>query len=213
MKLLTIADSFTYGEELANKESAWPCQLGKMLGYEVSNLGQPGSGNTQMIRKAVEHVGEYDLIVIAWSHYARIELADENGIYDIWPGSNLAVHTALPYRKEMVSYITKYHNDLYFYQQYLVGILLLQGYLTLHKQRYLMVNSFGNNWNDFKDYTQIKKLAAQINTKHFIGWPMHQMVEWTYGCAQGPGGHFLEDGHRIVAEKINEHIRHLGWVS
>jgi hypothetical protein len=123
------------------------------------------------------------------------------------------VHNPLPYRKELVSYITKYHDDLYFYQQYLVDILLLQGYLAQNTQRYLMVNSFGNNWNDFKNNELIKKLADQIDSKHFVGWPMHQMVEWTYGCAQGPGGHFLEDGHQRVAEKINEHIRHLGRVS
>jgi hypothetical protein len=213
MKLLTVGDSFTYGEELTNKRSAWPHLLGEILGYEVSNLGQPGSGNTQMIRKVVENIGNYDLIIIAWSHYARTEFADSNGVYNIWPGSNLSVHNPLPYRKELVSYITKYHDDLYFYQQYLVDILLLQGYLAQNTQRYLMVNSFGNNWNDFKNNELIKKLADQIDSKHFVGWPMHQMVEWTYGCAQGPGGHFLEDGHQRVAEKINEHIRHLGRVS
>jgi hypothetical protein len=39
------------------------------------------------------------------------------------------------------------------------------------------------------------------------------MMEWTYETPQGPGGHFLEQGHVIVADKINEYIRHLGWVS
>jgi hypothetical protein len=75
-----------------------------------------------------------------------------------------------------------------------------------------MVNSFGNNWDDFKDKNNITQLAEQIDTNYFLGWPNDQMVEWTYGCAKGPGGHFLEDGHRKVAEKINEHIRSLGWI-
>jgi hypothetical protein len=39
------------------------------------------------------------------------------------------------------------------------------------------------------------------------------MAEWTRGVQKGPGGHFLDDGHKKVADKINEHIRHLGWVS
>jgi hypothetical protein len=38
------------------------------------------------------------------------------------------------------------------------------------------------------------------------------MMEWTYGSPQGPMGHFLEEGHAIVADKIYEHIRHLGWL-
>jgi hypothetical protein len=212
MRLLTVGDSFTYGEELSDATKSWPNVLGQYLGYEVTNLGQPGSGNTQIIRKVVENIHNYDLIIIAWSHYARIEFADKNGVFDIWPGANLAVHNFLPYRKELVNYVTKYYNDLYFYQQYLVNILLLQGYLVQHKQQYLMVNSFGNNWDDFKDKNNITQLAEQIDTNYFLGWPNDQMVEWTYGCAKGPGGHFLEDGHRKVAEKINEHIRSLGWI-
>jgi hypothetical protein len=213
MKLLSVGDSFTYGEELTDRALSWPYVLGQCLGYEVTNLGQPGSGNTQIIRKVLENINNYDLIVIAWSHYARTEFADENGVYETWPGANLAIHNFLPYRKEIVNYITKYHNDLYFYQQYLINVLLLQGYLLQHKQRYLMVNSFGNNWNDFKDKNNITQLADQIDTNYFLGWPNNQMVEWAYGCPQGPGGHFLEEGHQRVADKINEHIRHLGWVS
>jgi hypothetical protein len=39
------------------------------------------------------------------------------------------------------------------------------------------------------------------------------MMEWTYRTPQGPGGHFLEQGHAIVADKIYEHIRNLSWIS
>jgi hypothetical protein len=39
------------------------------------------------------------------------------------------------------------------------------------------------------------------------------MMEWTYKTPQGPAGHFLEEGHQKVAEKINEYIRNIGWVS
>jgi hypothetical protein len=38
-------------------------------------------------------------------------------------------------------------------------------------------------------------------------------MEWTYGTPRGPRGHFLEQGHEIVADKIYEYIRHLGWIS
>jgi hypothetical protein len=38
------------------------------------------------------------------------------------------------------------------------------------------------------------------------------MMDWTYNTPKGPGGHFLEEGHAIVADKIYEHIRSLGWI-
>ena len=49
MRLLTVGDSFTYGEELSDLNNAWPCLLGKQLGWSVTNLGQPASGNTRMV--------------------------------------------------------------------------------------------------------------------------------------------------------------------
>ena len=93
MKLLTVGDSFTFGEELPDvtdnvtpSKFAWPELLANQLGWEVTNLAKPASGNTSMIRHCVEQVSNYDIAIIAWSHFARTELADENGFYDIWPG-------------------------------------------------------------------------------------------------------------------------------
>ena len=76
-----------------------------------------------------------------------------------------------------------------------------------------MVNAFGNNWEDLKSLQGIQQLASQIDSSHFLGWPNDQMVEWTWGCAKGPNGHFLEEGHERVANKIYEHIGNLGWLS
>lgn len=208
-----MGDSFTYGEELSDLNKAWPVVLAEKISAKVTNIGKPGSGNTRMVRKAVENVGKYDLIVIAWSHYARVEFADDRGIFDIWPGSNPVYNKELIYRNELSHYLTKNHSDVYFYQQYLINVVLLQEFLKRSDQKYVMVNSFGNNWNDFKDIEEIKTLARRIDDRYFLGWPNDQMMEWTWGCPQGPRGHFLEEGHKIVADKIYEHIRNLGWIS
>jgi hypothetical protein len=76
-----------------------------------------------------------------------------------------------------------------------------------------MVNTFGNNYLELAEKVDFSPLSSMINEETFLGWPNEQFVEWTYGCPQGPNGHFLEEGHQRVAEKINEHIRNLGWVS
>ena len=209
MKLLAVGDSFTYGEELSDINSAWPYLLGNKLGYTVDNFAKPGSGNARMIRHAVEQINNYDLIIIAWSHFARTELADENGFYDIWPGCDVFPHKEFSsWRSEVINYYSKHHNDQYLYNQYLINIILIQQYLKFNNKKYIMLDAFGNN-----NYRKNNTVVDQIDPIYYIGWPTTTMMEWTHGCPKGPGDHFLEQGHEIVADKIYEHIRHLGWIS
>ena len=209
MKLLAVGDSFTYGEELSDLTNAWPYLLGNKLGYTVDNLAKPGSGNTRMARHAVEQINNYDLIIIAWSHFARTELADENGFYDIWPGCSVLPHKEFSsWRSEVINYYSKHHNDQYLYNQYLINIILIQQYLKFNNTKYIMLDTFGNN-----NYRKNNTVVDQIDPRYYVGWPTTTMMEWTYKTPQGPNGHFLEQGHEIVANKIYEHIRHLGWIS
>ena len=214
MKLLTVGDSFTYGEELGDLNNAWPFLLGNKLGYEITNLAKPGSGNTRMIRHAVEQINNYDLIIIAWSHFARIEFADSNGIFDTWPGHASGIFTnQLNYRTQLSEYVTRYHDDEYLYLQYLINIILLQNFFNKQNKKYLMIDAFGNNYMDFLHIDKIKNFRDQVDKKYYIGWPDDTMMEMTYKLPKGPRGHFLEEGHEVVANKIYEHIRHLGWIS
>ena len=209
MKLLAVGDSFTYGEELSDLNNAWPYLLGNKLGYTVNNLAKPGSGNTRMLRHAVEQINNYDLIIIAWSHFARTELADENGFYDIWPGCDVFPHKEFSsWRSEVINYYSKHHNDQYLYNQYLINIILIQQYLKFNNKKYIMLDTFGNN-----SYRKNNTVVDQIDSTHYLGWPDESMMEWTYSTPKGNGGHFLEQGHEIVADKIYEHIRNFGWIS
>jgi hypothetical protein len=209
MKLLTVGDSFTYGEELAELTSAWPNLLADKLGYDLENLARPGSGNTRMVRHCIEQVDNYDIVIIAWSHWARIEFADTIGIFDIWPRSSGAFFSGeSAHRQELVKYVNRYHSDQYLYNQYLINIILTQSFLTQNNKKYIMLDAFGNT----SGRQLSSDLVKQIDSTYFLGWPNESMMEWTYGTSQGPREHFLEDGHRIVANKINEYIRHLGWV-
>lgn len=210
MKLLTVGDSFTYGEELDDLSRAWPVLLSDNLGYTLTNLAVPGGGNTQMIRKVIENFQNYDLIIIAWSHYARQEFADNNGIYDIWPGCNKSFYNTQPHRKYLIDYISKHSSDDYYFHQHIINILMLQNFLDQQKKKYLMLESFSDHHADM-----LKKsdpLVNLIELSKYIEWPT-TMMEWTWGCPQGPGGHFLEEGHQRVADKIYEHIRNLSWIS
>jgi hypothetical protein len=216
MRILTIGDSFTYGDELVDIQQAWPYVLQNKLSCELTNLGKPATGNTSMVRNVVEHARDYDLIIVAWSHFARIEFADEHGIFDTWPGHRgVAFTNNIAYRMELLNYINRHHNDEYLYKQYLLNIILLQTYADHLGKKLLMLNT-QINWNKLSEDSYMEKFASTINridTQYFIGWPNESMMEWTFGTPKGPNGHFLAAGHTIVADKIYEYIRHLGWVS
>lgn len=210
MRVLTVGDSFTYGDELADINQAWPYILQNKLSCELTNLGKPATGNTSMVRTVVEQAADYDLIIVAWSHYARIEFADEYGIYNTWPGHRGRMFVGdLSFRTELMDYINHYHSDDYLYKQYLLNIILLQSYTQRINKKLIVLDSFGNAIRR----SLCKPLTSQIDTRYFVGWPNESMMDWTFGTQQGPYGHFLEEGHQIVADKIYEHIRHLGWVS
>ena len=214
MKLLTVGDSFTYGEELSDLTNAWPNVLSNKLNCELTNLARPGSGNSRMVRHTVEQSNNYDIIIIAWSHFARTELADENSFYDVWPGcSDLPHKEYSPWRTDIIKYYTKHHNDDYLYRQYLLNIILTQHYLKTNNKRYLMLDSFGNHQSNARIDHSNTDLLNQIDEQYYPGWPTESMMEWTYGCSSGPAGHFLEEGHQRIADKIYEHIRNLSWVS
>ena len=217
-RLLTVGDSFTYGEELTDRTSAWPQLLANKLNIQLLNLGQPSASNDNILRKTVDQTivePDIDLVVIGWSNIGRSEHADEFGYYDVWPGyqGNLFKRDGSVWRNELVDYVSRYHNSEAIHRKFIQQVILLQSYLQSKGIKYIMLNIVQNEYYKKKHFDGQMQYFNQVNKDYFLGFGESGMLEWTYECAQGPGGHFLEDGHKIVADKIYEHIRSLGWLS
>lgn len=217
MKILAVGDSFTYGEELSDRTNAWPNILANKLNGSVTNLGQPGGSNDCIIRKCMGHLmtDSVDLVVIGWSSPGRSEFHDEYGMFDIWPGytGHLWIRPDAPWRQDLVKYISDHHDSEAYYEKFLNQVLLMQGFLKSRNQRYVMMNTLQNEHYKNTKPERLNAHCDQVDKSNFIGFGVSGMMEWTYGCEQGPSGHFLEEGHQIVTNKVYEHIRHLGWVS
>ena len=217
MKLLTLGDSFTYGEELEDRNQAWPQLVADTIGYDLTNLGQPANSNPGMCRQLIHYFAteqKPDLVIVAWSSPGRMEFSDEGGEFSAWPGSTIrkVFQQFHPWRDYLLEYINRHHNDEYLYVKYLKDIVFVQNFLANQSVKYVMLNTVANEHYRQTFYKKYQHYEKLIDQQRFLGWPTHGMAEWTVRVERGPGGHFLEEGHQRVANKINEHIRNLGWL-
>ena len=116
-----------------------------------------------------------------------------------------------PWRAQIIDYITMHHNDDYLYRQYLMQIILTQSYLKQHNIPYIMMDAFGNHKAPQRSFPENSHIVSKVDTNHFIGWPNETMADWTVGLPQGPGGHFLDAGHTVVAEKLCKKLIEFGF--
>lgn len=213
--IYAIGDSFTIGDELPSKDFAWPAILSKKLNKEIINKGRPATGNSRMVKRAIDAViDNAEMIIIGWTDSNRVEFADENGIFDLWAGRNYRqFQDDILHRKDLIKYITAYDVPKYHYANWLRKVILVQSLCKLHNIPCVMFISCGANdrHESFKQYYQ--NLLSLIDQSQFVDGMSISVCEWVYGTPHGPNGHPLEQGHEIIANKIYEHIRNLGWVS
>jgi hypothetical protein len=216
MKLLTLGCSFTRGSELQTPEvSAWPSLLAKKLGGDVDNLAEFNGSNDMMFRKAMERDQDYDLIIVTWTESHRMEIWLNDKIisqkrrHPIGPFSvnHNSVGDALEWVKP---FFANHYDEQYFLRKWLCQVVALQDHFKISNQRYLFLTAFGNE-EPLQRYQGV--LKSKIDKKYWVGWPDQSIMSWTAGTPYGPYGHPLERGHEIVADRIYEYIRHLGWVS
>lgn len=210
-QLLTVGDSFTYGDELTDHYQAWPYRLSALLKYEVHNMGQSGCSNASILRRTLEELAtnHYDLVIIGWTSPGRIEWKDDIGIaYDIWPGypANTKFFEDHPWRVDFLNYISQHHNSAYLYQQYLIQVIALQSYCKANNIDYRMINVRQNDYYRSVGRELHEQLAKQIDSEKFIGWEEFGMAELTANFAKGRGGHPLEKGHERIANEIYTRI-------
>ena len=210
-----IGDSFTYGDELSLQEFSWPALKAGKLNVKVLNLGKPATGNKRMVKRTIDAViDKSELIIVGWSDCNRQEFADDIGIYDLWAGRDYrAFQLDDPtYRINLIKYMTAYDTPKYYYAEWLRQIILVQNLCKANNIPCVMFTACGAHLSHQLYHTQFTKLINAIDHSIFVDDMFTSVGEWTYGTLHGPGGHPLEQGHEIIANKIYEHIKSSGWV-
>jgi len=216
MRILAAGCSFTAGLELPDclytnfgvSKYAYPALLGNLYNAEVTNISLSGGSNGRIFRKIIDETSRtnYDLIMCGWTSIDRLDLQYKNEDIPSAPGGRY-----LDNFQWTKTYYTDHHSYYHASQTWYAQLISLQSYLKLSNQKYIFLSMMTPVSDMHKD--QFPYLLNKIDSKYFIGWPDQGMVDFMGDCPKGPGGHPLELGHQRIADKINEHIRNLGWVS
>lgn len=227
-------DSFTYGEELENRNQSWPNLLAKQLGATLNDTSQRGSSNQRIVYHTTKHYADnYDLYLIAWSEYSRFTFykSDTNVETAFTPQLTHDVYSQETYFKDWGKTLyTHWHNELFAFKQWLQQIIHLQK--ILDGKKYIMLNTFPNNlklWLETKDnfissvkdlinfdsmndkqilaeYHEIQYYNKLIDKTKFYKWNDFFITSLSRQFKCGPGGHLLEEGHQHIADLIGNYV-------
>lgn len=215
MSILAIGCSFTAGAELSNPaESAWPSLIGQLNNRTVKNLGAGGASNDRTFRLAIEETAQqrFDLVLVQWTEPSRMEIWNSRTRrpMDVNVGKLHSQQFGLDW---LETYYQNHYDDLHAHKKWVAQILSLQGYLKSIDQPYVMVSLNGLDQRLYTGaWNSVQYLWDNVDTTYYPGWPFEGITMWQGDCPRAVGGHPLELGHKRIAEKINEHIRNLGWL-
>lgn len=190
--ILVNGDSFTAGEE---SPIAWPSLI-----KDTVNLATPGASNDYILSSTVDYILQHQYhppnlpkyVIIAWTSPNRIDIS----------GKHLTPTSGTKYGSDLVNAVFRDWDDEWAKTKFLRQTHLLKCFLDKMEIPFLYLSTF-----------DIQTWAPDIIYDNWLGWPKEGLVEWMGDCTKGPRGHPLELGHQRIADKINEHIRNLGWIS
>jgi hypothetical protein len=230
MTILVIGDSFSFGSELSdlytthvgwqgNKYSdpatgdlitiepsqlAWPALLGKKLNQSVENISIPGSSNDRIFRKATTYSMSkpYDLIICAWTTVDRYDFTwNEQEL-------QLSINHGMPQLTWFKEFVTNHHSSKQAYQKWIGYVVCLQAFFELRKQPYVFLNAMQPSFciDPVLLDNQPVDISTQINHNRYIEWGQN-FCNWCRHTPHGVYGHFLEEGHQLVADKVYTFIK------
>ena len=221
MTILALGDSFTFGAELpdlpapvagffgndyfdqttnqptvmAPSKLSWASLLAQRLGEDLDNHSVIGGSNSRIFRRAVVDTATkpYSLVICAWTQFGRIDISYQNREC---PAA--ANNIKWPWMK---NYFADHYDLIQDQQRFLAEILSLQSYFKLRNQPYVFIKSMPLRLDP-----SLHTLHDQLDLSHCVAWDSC-MCNLTQHLPFGPHGHFLEQGHQLVADVVYDFIQ------
>ena len=183
--ILVNGDSFTAGEE---SSIAWPSLI-----QGTVNIATPGASNDHIMMSTIDYLETSNnvcAVIIAWTTPNRICIS----------GKHLTPTSQRRYG-EVVEHVFKDWDEEWAWRKFQHSVNMLHGYLAHKEIPHVFFSTFDI------------PAGSMDGRWYWMEWQSEGIVEWMGDCPKGPNGHPLELGHQRIAEKVNEYIRHLGWIS
>ena len=234
MRLYFNGCSHTFGDDLKDRQLAWPALVAKKLNCDFVNDAVSGSSNDRIMYRTIKNAHEFDCFYIAWTYTVRFTRYRSDNNHDVNFNPQLK-HSLYGNHSEFKDYgkihYAFWNNELYNFKLWLQNIVLLQRYLESVNKPYVMINADHNHinqwstsWNLFNssvqsllcfdlmddetlhnEHLEIQTLLKQIDTSNYIDWDSWWITKLRLEYPVGSTGHLLEDGHTAVANKILAH--------
>lgn len=219
MSILVIGDSLSFGSELPDvpeylglygnddaangsilqhSQYAWPSLLAKKLNTTVDNLSIAGGSNDRIFRLAMSESvkNKYNLVICAWTTVDRFDFSYQGKDLPLTAGVDVSLH--FPWFKQ---YLANHYDSDKSQQRWLVQLLSLQAFFKQQQQSYLFVKSYKIITDKSLNY-----LSEKVDTEHCVDWES-DMMSWCVDLPHGKNGHFLEQGHHLVADRFIDRIQ------
>ena len=224
MKLKSFGCSFIFGSDLSDDGSnedfaqysrlTWPALLAQQLGYTYNCYARAGSGNTQIMERALSQTAcnDHDLYVIGWTWIDRFdyvtELDPEN------PFEPIPWRALMPVDSSDVAkmYYKKLHSQL---KDKLTTLMCIKLTIDTLKQRqcpfimtYMDDLIFENTWHttpaiiDMQEY--IRPYMNEFNGQSFLEWSKSN------GFKISNTSHPLESAHWAASNLVHQELDH--WI-
>ena len=218
MKLLFLGCSWTWGDELQNREKdRYSSIIGKKLNADVVNLAENGFSNHAIARIFLDqNLDQYDYVFVQLTHPSRAEFFDKDGITSDIKNKRLREKLAKIYEQEKAK--LKYKQNIFknkMWQRIMPNVkrFMETGYKLDGKEWWELYyeeiyhDKFGDS-EELLIYSLIRNRLTILNKKHFISSinpkckvPVDLLLNNPkYPRAQG--NHPTNMGHLMIASDI-----------
>jgi hypothetical protein len=170
MRILTLGDSWTYGEESSDPATmSWPAQLARKYSVEVVNLARSGSSNQRAARIGIEELcrdSSYDYVIFPLVPASRTEILKNGKYYQIWPNYDHGDHDRLftefwhPWNDVQQTIMLAFW---FMHSVKALGIPLYMTGLSIHLSQYRNEMNWIQNYKDDNDFRSLGMPLEDFN--------------------------------------------------